>query len=186
MIDIDELFQRVKRYQVNPSFRDEEVGLRCCELALDALVSGNYGVGAVLLDAQGQILVEEKNTVFSTPFCSSAHAEMRVIDRYEAAFRKKHPPGALMLVVSLEPCPMCLSRILLSGIGVVKYVAEDDAGGMVTRISHMPPAWQNLAGLQSFYHAHVSPELYQLAKTLSQQNLTYLRTALLKQRHEDE
>jgi tRNA(Arg) A34 adenosine deaminase TadA len=185
MIEIDELLQRVKGYQVNPHFRDDWVGLRCCELALDALVSGNYGVGAVLLDAKGQLLVEEKNTVFSAQFCSSAHAEMRVIDRYEAAFRKEHPPGELKLVVSLEPCPMCLSRILLSGIGVVKYVAEDDAGGMVNRMSHMPPAWQNLAGLQSFYHAHVSPALYQLAKTLSQHNLAYLRTALLKQRNED-
>lgn len=179
---IDDLVQYVKEFQVNPHFRDEEVGLRCCELALSALLSGNYGVGAVLLDAEGQILIEEKNSVFSTQFCSSAHAEMKVIDQYEAGFRKEYPVGQLKLLVSLEPCPMCLSRILLSGIGVVKYLAKDAAGGMVERMSSMPPAWQNLASAQSFYHAHVSPELCQLAKTLSQHNLAHLRAALLQQR----
>ncbi|WP_036552614.1 nucleoside deaminase [Neptunomonas japonica] len=181
-MDIDELVQLVKKYQINPHFRDEEVSFRCCELALSALLSGNYGVGAVLLDADGQVLIEEKNAVFSTQFCSSAHAEMRVLDRYEACFIKEYPAAQLKLVVSLEPCPMCLSRILLSGIGIVKYVVEDVAGGMVSHMSRMPPAWQNLASLQSFYHAHVSPELRQLAKELSQHNLTYLRTALLQQR----
>lgn len=183
---IDELIQLVKEYQVNPHFRDEEVGLRCCELALSALLSGNYGVGAVLLDAEGQTLIEEKNTVFSTQFCSSAHAEMRVIDQYEAGFRKEYPPGTLKLLVSLEPCPMCLSRILLSGIGVVKYLAEDAVGGMVEHMSSMPSAWQNLASLQSFYHAHVSPELCLLAKMLSQHNLANLRAALLQQRGNEE
>ncbi|BBB30525.1 nucleoside deaminase [Neptunomonas japonica] len=184
-MEFDELIKLVKEYQINPQFRDEEAGFRCCELALAALQSGNYGVGAVLLDADGQVLVEEKNVVFSTQFCSSAHAEMRVLDQYEAYFIKEHPPALLKLVVSLEPCPMCLSRILLSGIGVVKYLVEDAAGGMVSHMSRMPPAWQNLASLQSFYHAHVSSELRQLAKKLSQHNLVYLRAALLQQRGSD-
>ncbi|WP_293267171.1 nucleoside deaminase [Neptunomonas sp.] len=179
---LDQLALRVKKFPIKESFRDEEVGLRCCELALDALSSGNYGVGAVLLDANGYVLIEENNAVFSTRFCSSAHAEMRVIDKYESDFRETYPPGQLKLVVSLEPCPMCLSRILLSGIGVIKYLVKDSAGGMVERMSDMPPAWQNLANLQSFYHAHASDELCQLALELSQHNIVYLREALMKQR----
>lgn len=181
-MELDKLAQRVKNYQLNPEFRDEEIGLRCCQLALDALQSGNYGVAAVLLDATGNVLVEAHNQVFSEQFCSAGHAEMRVIDAYEADFQNQYPAHQLKLMVSLEPCPMCLSRILLSGVGLIKYMVEDPAGGMVSRISDMPPAWRNLASLQSFYDAHISDELRQLAYDLSQHQLDYLRGKLISQR----
>lgn len=77
---------------------------------------------------------------------------------------------------------MCLSRILLAGFGVVKYMAEDPAGGMVSRLDDMPPAWQNLASLQSFYHAHISDALRQLAQDLAQYGVAELRKNLLAQR----
>lgn len=177
------LERRVSHYTINPEYRDEEVGLRCCQLALQAVKSGNYGVAAVLLDQTGDILVEAYNQVFSEQFCSAEHAEMRVIDVYEADYRDQYPADQLKLLVSLEPCPMCLSRLLLSGIGLIKYMVEDPAGGMVNRINDMPPAWRNLASLQSFYHAHISDELRRLAYDLSQYELGYLRDKLMSQRH---
>ncbi len=176
------LEHRISHYTINPEYRDEEAGLRCCQLALQALQSGNYGVAAVLLDQSGDILVEAHNQVFSESFCSAGHAEMRVVDAYEADFRDQYPAGQLKLLVSLEPCPMCLSRLLLSGIGLIKYMVEDSAGGMVSRINDMPPAWRNLASLQSFYHAHISDELRRLAYDLSQHELGHLRDKLMSQR----
>ncbi|WP_372741072.1 nucleoside deaminase [Neptunomonas sp.] len=176
------LVQRVNDYVLNPEYRDDAVGLRCCQLALKALQCGNYGVAAVLSDASGNVLVEAHNQVFSEQFCSAGHAEMRIIDAYEADFRNQYPADQLKLLVSLEPCPMCLSRLLLSGVGLIKYMVDDPAGGMVSRISDMPPAWQNLASMQTFYHAHISNELRQLAFDLSQHELDHLRAKLMSQR----
>lgn len=181
-MQLSALVQRVHDYTLNPEYRDDAVGLRCCQLALKALQCGNYGVAAVLLDATGNVLVEAYNQVFSEAFCSAGHAEMRVIDAYEADFQNQYPAGQLKLLVSLEPCPMCLSRILLSGVGLVKYMVDDPAGGMVSRISDMPPAWRNLASLQSFYSAHISNELRQLAYDLSQHEQDNLRVKLMTQR----
>lgn len=180
---LSELKQRVHDYTLNSEFRDEKMGLRCCQLALKALQSDNYGVAAVLLDASGDVLVEAYNQVFSEGYCSAGHAEMRVIDAYEAGFRDQYPAGQLKLLVSLEPCPMCLSRLLLSGIGLIKYMVEDPAGGMVSRLSDMPPAWRNLASLQSFYPAHICDELRQLAHDLSQHEMAHLREKLMSQRN---
>ena len=179
---LTDLAARVAGYVIHPDFRDETCGLRCCELALAALRTGDYGVGAVLLDAAGNTLIEAQNQVFSGGYCSSGHAEMRLIDRFESELAGQLNPDDLKLVVSLEPCPMCLSRILLAGFGVVKYMAEDPAGGMVSRLDDMPPAWQNLASLQSFYHAHVSDALRQLAQDLAQYGVAELRKNLLAQR----
>lgn len=181
-INLSELAQRVSDYPLNPEYRDETMGLRCCQLALKALQSGNYGVAALLIDASGNILIEEYNQVFSKSFCSAGHAEMRVIDQYEARFQQQYPVDQLKLLVSLEPCPMCLTRLLLSGIGLVKYMVDDPAGGMVSRISDLPPAWRNLASLQTFYHAHISDKLRQLAHDLSQHQLDRLRDHLMSQR----
>ncbi len=181
-MSLEELVQRVSQYQINDEFRDEVVGLRCCELALEALKTGNYGVGAILLDAEGNTLVEEKNQVFAEHFCSSGHAEMRLIDTYEEKFLHNYAVDELKLVVSLEPCPMCLSRLLLSGIGIVKYMVDDPVGGMVNKMDDMPAAWKNLASMQTFFRAHISSELRQLAKDLSQFGLSTLRANLMNER----
>jgi tRNA(adenine34) deaminase len=38
-------------------------------------------------------------------------------------------------MVSLEPCLMCLTRLLLAGIGEIVYLANDYAGGMAKRLA---------------------------------------------------
>lgn len=40
---------------------------------------------------------------------------------------------------------MCTGRILLSGIGRVRYLASDKAGGFISHLHGLPPAWKNLA-----------------------------------------
>ena len=32
---------------------------------------------------------------------------------------------------SIEPCPMCVARLIATGVGTVKFVAPDASGGMV-------------------------------------------------------
>lgn len=185
LLEVERCKARIKTYQVDPEYRDEYLGLRCCELALQAIESGSYGVGALLVDGKGEIILEACNSVFSGDHIhTAAHAEMNLIDQLEA-LDTKPIPDSLKLLVSLEPCPMCLTRILASGIGVVKYMAEDRAGGMLSNLGDMPPAWQNLAQTQSFYRAHISDDLRDLAHDLSQQGLSILREKLATARKAD-
>lgn len=176
------LTEQVAKYRPDPEYHDEEVGLACCQLALQALQAGNYGVAALLLNPDDQVLLAAPNRVFTPCFNSAAHAEMQVVDQLEAEPARFGPRDQLKLLVSLEPCPMCLARLLLSGIGIIKYLAPDPVGGMVQHRSRMPAAFRNLAQLQDFYPAHVSPALRQLAAQLAQCDQAEHRRQLLQSR----
>lgn len=157
---------------------DDRMGARVCEEALTAVREGNYGVGAVIADESGSVLVRTRNQVFEPTFRSDGHAEMMAVSLLE----EEHPdvsPASLTLYVSLEPCPMCMSRLKLAGIGRVRYLSPDPAGGMVNRRQSMPPIWRLLNPGQDFAPADVSPALRRLAGRIFQVNLRPLRRRLL-------
>lgn len=179
--EIAELIATLKHLQPDSGYRDDRLALHCCRLALDALEQGSYGVAALLLDPEGNIVAQAENQVFSgeqgATYNSRGHAEMLLIDQLESG-QLDWSPQQLTLLVSLEPCPMCTSRILLSGIGSVRYISADPDGGMVRHIDRLPPAWRDLAQLQNHYRAHVSPPVEKLARTLATINLPHLRHKL--------
>lgn len=189
---INTLINRLNRLQPDPEYRDDGHGLEACRLALDALEQGNYGVAALLIDTQGRVVAQSENRVFSqtvpaqghlnasfADYHSSAHAEMLLVDQLEAGL-VPYPAEQLTLLVTLEPCPMCLARLLVSGIGSVRYIARDPDGGMLTQADKLPPAWRNLIQLQSHYKAHVSTVVGALAADIAATNLVTLRRKLLK------
>lgn len=162
-----------------PERPDDRMGARVCAEALRAVREGNYGVGAVIADASGSVLVRARNQVFEPAFRSDGHAEMIAVSLLE----EDHPqigPAELTLYVSLEPCPMCMARLKLAGIGKVRYLSPDPAGGMVDRRWSMPPIWQLLNPGQEFGQADVSPALRRLAGRIFQVNLRALRRRLLE------
>lgn len=175
-----ELQKDLENYQLGKDCQDERLGYRCCELALTALKNGCYGVGAVLFDQQGEILVEGRNEVFQHGFFSDRHAEMVVLNRFEEQFPAYGDRSQLTMLVSLEPCPMCFTRLLVAGIGRVIYLAEDHDGGMVHRLKQMPDVWRNLAQLQTRHRADVASSLSSLAARLAGCQLDQLRHKLLK------
>jgi cytosine deaminase len=126
-------------------FKDEAAALRACELAAWAADLGTYGVGAVLLDEHGEVIVEGHNEVYVSGFRSDLHAEMVVVNKLEASGESRSRLGAYTLVTSLEPCPMCMTRLIFSGIGTVLHVAEDPLGGMVQRRSSLPPIFRTIS-----------------------------------------
>ena len=65
--------------------RDEAAAIRVCQLAALAARLGTYGVGAVLLDSNGEIVVEGHNEVHVNAFRSDLHAEMVVMNAFETA-----------------------------------------------------------------------------------------------------
>lgn len=153
--------------------------LQCCQLAFTALERGDYGVGAVLLNAQGERLAEGMNKVFSQGYNSAAHAEMNVIDAFEYQYPDYPDREGLTLIVSLEPCPMCTARILSAGIGHVVYLAEDKSGGMLSRCSKLPDAWRNLSQLLEVSKFSQAEELSTLAFDIANAQLSQKRKKLI-------
>jgi tRNA(adenine34) deaminase len=163
----------------SPPRPDDRMGERVCMEALEAVREGNYGVGAVLADESGAVLVRTHNQVFEPAFRSDGHAEMVAVSLLEEQ-HPEIPPASLTLYVSLEPCPMCMARLKLAGIGKVRFLSPDPAGGMVHRHQSMPPIWRLLNPGQDFAPADVSPGLRRLAGRIFQVNLRALRRRLVE------
>ncbi len=101
------------------------------KLAREAQASGSSPVGAVLVDAAGQMVAEGQNRT-GEPFgpervggMGLAHAEM------DAFFRagKLKDPETMTLYTSLEPCLMCGGGSVLSQIGRIVWATDDAWGG---------------------------------------------------------
>ncbi len=132
-------------YQPSASYRDDAVSARACQLAATAGRLGTYAVGAMLINDKGDVVAEGHNEIFIGNFQSDLHAEMVVLNKFEAGNREQHKPADLTLVSSLEPCPMCMSRLIYAGVGIIRYVCDDPEAGMVTRISSLPPLVQQFS-----------------------------------------
>ncbi len=171
-----DLETRISAYTVQPGFPDDAYGLIVVNAALEAIKGESGGIGACLVDSRtGQMVETGRNRQFTTYFRSDLHAEMDLLNRYEDRMKKPRSDGKggnprecphLVLISSVEPCPMCLTRIINSGIKTVLYVVEDKQGGMVTRLDQLPPFWREFAADREFRQADCSPELRQIALDL--------------------
>ena len=99
---------------------------RALELALRGPYVGvNPQVGAVILDAQGQIISEGWHEGAGTP-----HAEVMAIENLKQNLEYPFPAG-LTAVVTLEPCNHtgrtgpCAQALIAAGISSVVYAAAD-------------------------------------------------------------
>ncbi len=158
-----EFRKRLDQLSANPKeAHDQFVAVTISE-AIDSAEEGNFGVGAVLVDRSGNILRKGRNRVFYPYFRSDIHAEMDIITGFESESKKTRGTGDLTLFSSLEPCPMCLTRLIISGVGRVYHAAIDEPGGMVERMQSLPPEWLQLASGREFASAKCSPGLRELA-----------------------
>jgi cytosine deaminase len=168
------LEQRITSYTLNQEYKDDIYGLAVVKIALESIREGSGGIGACLVDGStGEIVEYGRNRQFSPHFRSDFHAEMDLLNKYEDRVKKMKGPDNnlrecknLVLVTSLEPCPMCLTRIINAGIKTVLYVVEDREGGMATRLDNLPPFWREFAAGREFRLADCSAELRQIAMDL--------------------
>ncbi|MCT1476616.1 tRNA adenosine(34) deaminase TadA [Microbacterium sp. p3-SID336] len=100
---------------------------RALALAAEAADATEIPVGAVVLDAEGRVLGEGRNTR-ETTHDPTGHAEIVAL-RQAAASRRSWNLEGCTLVVTLEPCIMCAGAILQSRIGRVVFGAWDDKAG---------------------------------------------------------
>jgi tRNA(adenine34) deaminase len=81
--------------------------------------TGDAPYGAVLVAADGTLLLEAGNTVHTTRDFT-AHAELNAVRLATARFDEATLAGAT-LYASTEPCPMCAAAIFWGGIGRVVF-----------------------------------------------------------------
>ena len=101
--------------------------------ALAAKSQGTFGVGGLLLDQSGNILVSLHNNVIQhgLTFDPTAHGERQLVDWYfaeRAKGRALPPRHEVTIVTSVDPCCMCAGAILAAGFNVVAAAADTAAG----------------------------------------------------------
>ena len=137
------------------------------EEARAALLTGDVPIGAVVLDADGEVLGRGHN-VREADHDPTGHAEVVAL-RAAAATRGEWRLDGCTLVVTLEPCTMCAGAAVQSRVARVVFGAYDDKAGAVgslwdvvrdRRLNHRPEvtggvlAAESTALLEEFFRAH--------------------------------
>jgi tRNA(adenine34) deaminase len=102
---------------------------RALELAAQAADWGDVPIGAVVLDAAGDVLAEAANER-ERAADPTAHAEILALRR-AAAVRGGWRLDGCTLVVTLEPCTMCAGALVLARVARLIYGAVDPKAGAV-------------------------------------------------------
>ena len=180
-LDLDEIEKEINAYVPDPRYEDDPFILVTVKEALLGSKEHNGGIGACLVcEATGEIVEQSHNRQHDPYFRSDLHAEMDLLNHYEDKLRTTrstnssdpswHNPRSskkgLVIYTSVEPCPMCLTRIINSGIKKVYYAAPDDNGGMAHRVKDLPPVWRNMEQGMVIEPARCSPGLKALAEKL--------------------
>ena len=161
-------------------YPDDIYGIAVCRQALTAIEEMNYGVGCLLIDPSGTIVEQGRNQVFHPYFRSDRHAEMVVLNSFEDHNPEVGSIRDYTLFVSVEPCPMCIARIVMSGVGMTKFLVTDAAGGMADRIHELPTNFIRLSKRMCFVTGDCSPELTRLARDIFALNLNEMRAKLMQ------
>lgn len=101
--------------------------------ACQAAREGEVPVGAVLVSASGQVLARAHNAVIGA-HDPTAHAEISCLRRAALAAGNYRLPGSV-LVVTLEPCLMCVGALVHARVAGVVFAAPDPkAGALVSNL----------------------------------------------------
>ncbi|GAA2046002.1 nucleoside deaminase [Catenulispora yoronensis] len=103
---------------------DETLLRRAIAIAAHAVTLGDAPYGSLLADADGNILIEEHNTVKRDDDIS-AHPELKLA-RWAARELTPEAAAATTMYTSCQPCGMCTGGIVRSGLGRVVYALATD------------------------------------------------------------
>jgi tRNA(Arg) A34 adenosine deaminase TadA len=171
---IKTILQKIETYLVDfnpePEYSDDTYAKAANLQALKSVIQGGYGIGSVLVDRNGKIIAAAHNSQIQKNR-SDLHAEMTLMTKFERSPKAKkymnlyvYKPG-LTVFSSAEPCPMCFIRISTAGCDT-KYCTPGPEDGMVTRVSCLPPSWQEMAMKYKVALGDCSPEMQKLSHLL--------------------
>jgi tRNA(Arg) A34 adenosine deaminase TadA len=157
-------------YQPTSDFPDDIYAKAANIQALKSVMEGGYGIGSVLIDENGKIIVAAHNTQIQK-HRSDLHAEMTLLTNFEESRLAKkyvniyvYKPG-LTVFSSAEPCPMCFIRINTTGADT-KYCTPGPDDGMVSRVDYLPPAWKEMAMKRKVSLGNCSPVMQKISHLL--------------------
>jgi tRNA(adenine34) deaminase len=126
-----------------------------------AVEHGDVPVGAVIVDAAGQVLARAHNRreVDADP---TAHAEILAL-RAAARQRGHWRLDDCVLFVTLEPCTMCAGAMINARLGRLVYGANDAKAGAITSLYRLAedPRMNHRFGFSSALGAEESVALLQ-------------------------
>ena len=94
------------------------------DIARRAREHGNHPFGALLADAQANVLLEAENTVNTARDCTG-HAELNLMRLASRRYTFDELTRCTMYT-STEPCPMCAGSIFWGGVGRVVYALSEE------------------------------------------------------------
>ncbi|WP_199246391.1 tRNA adenosine(34) deaminase TadA [[Phormidium] sp. ETS-05] len=106
------------------------------KLAQAAGDAGEVPVGAVIVDAQGNVIATGENRK-ERDKDPTAHAEIMALRKAGQVLQNWHLNDCT-LYVTLEPCPMCAGAIVQARIGLLVYGADDPKTGAVLTVANIP------------------------------------------------
>ncbi len=94
------------------------------EVSKESRAKGNTPFGAVLVDADGKVVLKQGNAEGDT-HDATAHAELTLASRASKMFDKKCL-WECTLYTTVEPCPMCTGGIYWANIGTIVYGLSEE------------------------------------------------------------
>lgn len=166
------------QYKPNPAYPEDIYAKLSVDQALASVLTGGYGIGAILVDANGQVLHGAHNAQLQQGR-SDLHAEMTLLNEFETLpqFRKYKAKAGftggpstiyteqLRLYTSTEPCPMCFIRVSIVGVDT-RFVSAGPDDGMAAHADCLPKFWYELSEKHKVVKAKSSPVLQQMAHVL--------------------
>ena len=92
---------------------------RCIEISRESRAKGNTPFGAILVDGEGNIIMEQGNIEVTERICTG-HAETQLARRASHEYSKEFLWNCT-LYSTAEPCAMCAGAIYWANIGRVVY-----------------------------------------------------------------
>ncbi|GAA3283751.1 nucleoside deaminase [Paenarthrobacter aurescens] len=99
--------------------KDLELLRRAIAVSNEARNNGNHPFGAILVNSDGEIVLEAENTVITENDVTN-HAETNLVRLASRSIPHDQLPSHT-LYTSCEPCAMCAGAIYWAGIGRVVY-----------------------------------------------------------------
>lgn len=167
---LQKLEKFLSAYQPDKRYADDFYAKESNLQALMSVKEGGYGIGAVLIDSNGKIILAAHNEQIQK-HRSDLHGEMTLLTRFEESPSSKpylnmyvYKPG-MTVFSSAEPCPMCFIRLASAGVDT-KYSTPGPDDGMVSRVNCLPSSWRDLAAKHSFAKGNCSPIMQKLSHLL--------------------
>ncbi len=114
----------------------------CVQLAWEAYLAGSLPIGAVVADAQGNVLSRGRNRIHERSGEDGflfghrlAHAEINALIRLDY---DRYDPATCALYTTTEPCPLCAGAARMSDLGELRYAARDPWGGSAAMFETVP------------------------------------------------